>query len=147
MCRYETRKSIFSSQTMAFILAFSWALECREEMVSLAFPAGARAGARASLWSPTMSCCCVSPQRWGGHHLQEPLAAGWVCCSYSVGLGLQSCAPAELCVLSSPARLWPELEHAVRRRAVGSLGCLLALKVHCLIIQSSLSSGTAGTER
>lgn len=103
VCGYETRKSIFSSQTVAFVLAFSWALECREEMVRLAFPVGARSGVRASLWSPAMSCCCVSPQR-GGQHLHEPLAAGWVCNSYPVAFGLRSCVPAELRALVQPRR-------------------------------------------
>lgn len=58
----------------------------------LAFAAGARTGARASLWSPTNVLLLFVPsESGGGHHLQEPLAAGWVCSSYPVGLGLQSC--------------------------------------------------------
>lgn len=106
MCSYETRKSIFSSQTVAFVLAFSWALECREEMVRLAFPAEAWSGVRASLWSPTMSCCCVSPQR-GGTPFQEPLAAGWVCNSYPNSYLNSGFRAAELCPCRAVCALQP----------------------------------------
>lgn len=82
-----------------------------------------------------------------GHHLHEPLAAGWVCNSYPGGLGLQSCAPAELGVLLQPHRALAEACTHSQEEDSRLSGLFACLKVHCPIIQSNPSSGTAGTER
>lgn len=103
--------------------AFCWALECREEMVRLAFPG---LGAVRGHPCGDPQCPAVRDPREGDTAQEARL-----CSSSPVGLGLQGCVPAEL---SSPARLWPERALTARRRTLGSQGCVLALKVHCPVI-------------